>query len=185
MRSRNRNIYECNSNVFFITSTIVGSINVFNDCAIAKIFIGTLDFYQKRGDLIILAYVLMPSHFHLIVKVNKELTVSKCIGNVKRLTSRRIGDHLRASCSRDLLAQLEKAAANEPTGDSKVWQYRFDCFVINNKATLVQKIEYIHRNPVKAGLVESAEDWNFSIPKDYSFGSKGLLYIDVEWRCLK
>jgi len=72
----------------------------------------------------------------------------------------------------------------EPTKDSKVWEYRFDSFVITNENTLHQKIDYIHNNPVKVGLVSEPTQWRYSSARNYAGFDKLLVPVDVEWRCL-
>ena len=146
--------------------------------------IDSLNYYQNRGDFTIIAYVIMPDHFHLIIKTHKGLTVSKCIGSFKRITSRKITSELEKANNERLLSVLKKGALLEPTSDSRVWEYRFDSFVITNEDTLRQKIEYIHNNPVKAGLVSEPTEWRYSSAGNYAGLDDVLIPVDVEWRCL-
>ena len=63
-------------------------------------------------------------------------------------------------------------------------EYRFDSFVITNEDTLRQKIEYIHNNPVRAGLVREATEWLYSSAVNYAGLSDVLIPVDIEWKCL-
>jgi REP element-mobilizing transposase RayT len=146
--------------------------------------IDSLNFYQSRGDFIIIAYVIMLNHFHLIIKTKKGLTVSQCIGNFKRITSRKISLKLEKAGNKKLLSSLGKAASLDPTSDSRVWEYRFDSFVIMNEDALRQKINYIHNNPVKAGLVTEPSEWPYSSARNYADFDETLIQVDVEWKCL-
>lgn len=185
MRSRQRNIYESTGDVFFVTSTVVGHTKIFELDVLSNILINNLAFYQNRGDFKILAYVIMPNHFHLILKVSKKTTISKVIGNFKRITSRQISEKLSELNRIDIIDTLKEKAVEEPTNDSKVWKHRFDCLVINNVETLKQKIEYIHNNPAKNKLVSNVKEWKYCSAANYAGNSDCLLDIDAEWKCLE
>jgi putative transposase len=184
MRSRNRKSFEAHGNVFFVTSTVVGFTPVFNNADLSQIFLENLRFYQDRGDFRIIAFVLMPEHFHLIIKVNDKYTVSQIMANLKRITSRQVTAYLRAAGNQSTIALLRDATSYEPARDSKLWKPRFDSLVLTNEETLSQKIEYIHQNPVKRGLVRNAIDWPCSSARNYAGRSDILVQVDSEWRCL-
>jgi putative transposase len=184
MRSRNRKEFEEYGNLFFITSTIVGFLRVFDDPGTCQIFMTNLDYYQKRGDFVIIAYVLMPEHFHLVLNLKSDQNISRCIGNLKRITSRQISFYLKGKNQEQLISDLDKMAALEPAVDSRIWKPRFDSFVILKEETLGQKIAYIHANPVKRGLVENYEDWPYSSARNYARRGDCIIAVDVEWKCL-
>lgn len=183
MRSRNRQIYEKHGNLFFVTSTVVGSLKIFKIDSLCKIMTNNLAFYQDRGDFTILAYVIMPNHFHLVLKTNDK-SISKCMGNLKRITSREISAKLKSLGEKRILAELDKATALEPTDDSKIWENRFDSLVIVNEDTLCQKIDYNHYNPIKAGLVSEPNEWLYSSARNYEGSDDVVIPVDTEWKCL-
>ncbi len=184
MRSRNRTTFEAHGNVFFVTSTVVGFIPVFNNADVNQIFIENLHFYQDRGDFRIIAFVLMPEHFHLIIKVNDKYTVSQVMANFKRITSRQVTGYFRETGDEATIQLLQAASSREPGSDSKLWKPRFDSFVLTNEKTLIEKIQYIHQNPVKRGLVRNAVEWPYSSARNYAGRSDVLVQVDFEWRCL-
>ncbi|MFH1891268.1 MAG: transposase [Candidatus Zixiibacteriota bacterium] len=182
MRSRNRNNYERYGDVYFITSTVAGFVDIFRHRLACDIFVDCLRFYQNRGDFTLLAWVLMPNHFHLVLKRSHNLTISQILGNIKRLAARRIGQ-LRISpemcCTFD---RLTLAAALEPGNGTALWKHRFDSLVIISLDTLRQKVEYIHSNPVRKGLVNSPEQWPYSSAAQYAgVREDNPLPIDVDW----
>jgi putative transposase len=126
----------------------------------------------------------MPNHFHLILKTAEEKTISGCMANFKRLTSRHIGDYLKQIGNFELLKKLSNCAIEEPVADCRIWKPRFDCFNIILEKTLIQKINYCHYNPVKAGLVSTPEDWPYSSASNYAGVKNELLSIDTDWKCL-
>jgi putative transposase len=183
MRSRNRNHFETINNLYFVTSTIVGFVRVFND-DLYNTFINTLRFYQMRGDYRLLCYTLMPNHFHLILKTGDTSTVSQCVGNIKRIMSKQITSYLILKHEADLLRLLNQRATEEPSSDCRIWKPRFDCMVIIKEDILKQKIEYCHWNPVRAGLVKEPVDWLYSSARNYAGQDMILLDVDNEWNCL-
>jgi putative transposase len=184
LRSRNRNNFEKHGEVFFVTSTVVGFIEIFKIDSLCEIMIEKLRFYQDRGDFILLAYVIMPDHFHLVINTKNDKTISECVGNLKRITSREITAALRKLNNWDFLAKLDRAAALEATHDSRIWKHRFDSLVILNEDTLRQKIEYIHNNPVRAGLATKPSDWFYSSARNYEGMDDVPIFVDTEWKCI-
>jgi REP element-mobilizing transposase RayT len=65
------------------------------------------------------------------------------------------------------------------------WQKRYYDFNIRNYAQFVEKLRYIHRNPVKAGLCERPEDWQWSSFRHYATGAEGRVEIESEWTARK
>ena len=184
MRSRNRNIFEAQGEVFFITPTVVDFINLFDHKQACEIFVKTLQFYQTRGDFTLLAWVLMPNHFHIIIKLGEKKNISVVIGNCKRYTARQIGQLRAIPEMRQTLDQIKRTVLNEPGKGTAIWKPRFDSFVITTENTLKQKIEYIHNNPIRKMAVEEPWQWHYSSAAVYS-GRDGIeLPVDTNWSCL-
>ena len=101
----------------------------------------------------LLAWVVMPNHVHTLFQVINGWTVAKIVDSWKTFTGRRIAEHRGFTPGR-------------PEG---VWQREYWDRYIRHEGHFRQAVEYIHNNPVKAGLVRRAEDWPWS-----SAGSAGL-----------
>jgi len=65
-----------------------------------------------------------------------------------------------------------------------IWQRRFYDFNVWTERKRIEKLRYMHRNPVKRGLVENPEDWQWSSFRFYAYGEAGLVRLN-EWRVLK
>jgi putative transposase len=65
------------------------------------------------------------------------------------------------------------------------WQKRYYDFNVRNHEQFVEKLRYIHRNPVKAGLCECPEDWEWSSFNHYATGCEGRVEIESEWTARK
>lgn len=185
MRSRNRNDYERHGDVYFVTSTVAGFVDIFRHHRACEIFVDNLRFYQDRGDFTLLAWVLMPNQFHLVLKRSHGETISQIIGNIKRLTARRVGQLRTRADMCNTFDRLTVAASMEPGKGTALWKPRFDCLVIVSVDTLRQKVEYIHTNPVRKGLAVSSDQWPYSSAAQYAGKSEDdRLPVDVDWVCI-
>jgi putative transposase len=130
--------------------------------ASCRIFESALERVRRSYELSVYGYVIMPEHVHLLLSEPKRDTLADGLKSLKQGVSRRL------------------------IGDAgHFWQKRYYDFNIRDHAEFVQKLRYIHRNPVKAGLCERPEDWQWSSFRHYASGSKGRVEIESEWTARK
>ena len=172
MRSRQRQAFDQHGYIHFVTSSTRDRAKVFVSEFARGVFCDTLRFYIDRGDFTLLAWVLMPNHFHLVLKRSEKHTISQIVGNIKRYTARVIRDEFRRE------KQLPPCLAQS------LWQPRFDAFLITSLDTLRQKIAYIHNNPVRSQLAPVSDAWPFSSAGAYAGKGHCRLPVDIAWRCL-
>ena len=105
------------------------------------------------------AYVFMPEHVHLIVYPNRvDYRISEFSWHVKQPMANRVQHKLK----RDHPDYLERACNGNPQGIFRFWQHRgYDRNLVSVKSA-IQKAEYCHANPVKRGLVTTADQWKWS-----------------------
>ena len=175
-RSRYR-VYE-NFSPHFLTCTVVNWFPLFNDPNLIEILYASLHFMQKHNRLTIYAYVIMDTHMHL---VGASANLSKEIANFKSFTARRLIDTLKEKKEKKLLEQLAQAKAlHKKDRQFQVWQEGSHPQVLQNEAMMRQKIEYIHHNPVKRGLVDEPVQWEYSSAANYA-GLPGLMDVEQKW----
>ena len=102
------------------------------------------------------AWVVMPNHVHVLFQPLGKWTMAKIVASWKSFTGRRIAPH------------LERQAPAWPSPIHRVWQRDYWDRFIRNEQHFWTTVAYIHTNPVKAGLVESAEDWLWSSARSSS-----------------
>jgi len=86
----------------------------------------------------------------------------------------------------DALKSLKQGVSRRLIGDAEhFWQKRYYDFNIRNYPQFVEKLRYIHRNPVKAGLCDRPEDWQWSSFRHYATGAEGRVEIESEWTARK
>ena len=96
---------------FFVTTTIVKFIPLFNNSKFCDILISNIKYYRERYKFEVLGYVIMPTHFHWIVKVNPELgSISDIMRDIKKFTAWQIFDLLDNTSNKDLLNIFAVAA---------------------------------------------------------------------------
>jgi REP element-mobilizing transposase RayT len=109
---------------FFITTTVVKFIPVFNKPLFCDILISNIKHYREKYKFSILGYVIMLTHFHWIIEVDDE--------------------------------------------------------VIRDQKMFWNKLNYIHKNPVKSGLVLKSEDYKYSSARNYAFNDHSVIEVNTE-----
>jgi|AntRauTorcE11897_2_1112592.scaffolds.fasta_scaffold00096_3 REP element-mobilizing transposase RayT len=161
---------------YLITSTVSGRLPLFAMQSIRQILVAGLNFLIYKRNISILAYVIMPDHIHFIAQGTD---LGKKISSFKSYSARRMIDLLKEEGDNQLLRKLNEAKLpTQKDREHQIWTEGFHPKQISNAAVMGQKIEYIHYNPVKAGLVERKSDWVYSSYGDY-FGYSTCL-VDVE-----
>ena len=141
-----------------------------------QIILDSLVFCRKSKGLILHAYVLMVDHLHLIARHED---VSDFMRDFKTWNSRKITEQLKQEGRTDFLKlfQLIAPQGSRPQ-EFRVWQDGFHPKSIVSDAMMLQKLRYIHNNPVRKGFVKAPEDWRYSSAGSYLTGGQGVLKID-------
>ena len=153
----------------YVTGNFLDRIPVFNQETCCQSFIDTFSTLIMEWPGKLIAYVLMPDHFHLIVNP-QDGRIKEFTGNLKSLSARAI-----TKTARGIEFKLDSE------GSAHVWQESFKAVPLWSAWMIWQKINYIHANPVKAGLVSSAKDYHWSSFQAFHTGSEKPLKVDQEW----
>jgi REP element-mobilizing transposase RayT len=167
--------------VVFLTTTVVNHLNLFDDDGKYQILIENLRFYLDKYRMKVIAYVLMPGHFHLIIYNLQLNSVSMFMAGVKKSSAIRLKRYLKEIGHRKLLAEFGTAASGYKRQKHKIWMDRFDAVSLYSLPVLRTKMDYIHSNPVRKGLVKQITDWRYSSARDYYDDTPGPIPIWKEW----
>lgn len=115
-----------------------------------------LERVRKRYRLVVAGYVVMPEHVHLLVSEPRIGSLGRAIQALKLSVARR--------------------RAERP-----FWQARYYDFNVHTREKHVEKLRYLHRNPVVRGLVTRPEDWAWSSYRHYAAGALGVVEIESKW----
>jgi len=158
----------------FVTTTVAEWTPVFADEGCARSILQQLHRTVIHHQLSLAAYVVMPSHIHLLLGFKEIEKLSKVIQQFKSLSTRQLQPLLPPNL-------IEVFHRN---GRYQFWKPRFDDVIIWSEKQFRIKVDYIHRNPVKAGLVGTAPDYIYSSARDWLLNEPGLVPIDKEWAWL-
>ena len=177
VRSRYRINELCTAH--FVTSTIVEWLPVFTTAARCDILIQSLEYCRAHKGLKIHAWVILDSHFHAILAAPD---LSRVLADLKRHTAHQILELLKTERCEWLLNQFQYfRAAHKVDSTNHTWQEGPHPQAIVSDEIMLQKLEYLHQNPVKRGLVAVPEHWRYSSAHEWCPGVTPLLRCDV-WR---
>jgi putative transposase len=187
-----------NRNIYFVTFTILGWKNIFVEVKYIDLIYKWFDYQKKTYENKIHAYVIMPNHFHGIFYLSeKSPNIMKLIQNAKRFLAYEIikllkedcglrrgspltGDSLRAVEIEEVLKFFSESVNIKKNAKYKVFEDGFDCKVIYSKKFFLQKLNYIHKNPLQEHwrLTDQAEKFIYSSASNYIL-AKGKYEVDV------
>jgi len=136
-------------------------------------FVRILDEVRIRHKFKLVGYVVMPEHVHLLMGEPKKVTPSKVLQVLKQKVSRA----LRNRTKKRVIGQLLLEFPGDATEAEAFWQRRFYDFNVYSRKKLMEKLEYMHANPVQRKLVVHPKDWPWSSWSNYVKG-EGLIRMD-------
>ena len=171
------------NHIHFITPTIVGWLDVFSRKIYRDIIIESLSYCRKEKGLNIHAYVIMTNHLHLVVSAKEGYKLSDIIRDFKSYTAKRIIEemlHNPKESRQEWMLRLLKyfAKYNKRNKTYQLWQQGNYPVELVSKTWIGRRIEYVHENPVKAGLVRRQEDYVYSSASNY-LDLESELEIDI------
>ena len=162
----------------FITCTVLHWIPVFTNTESMGIIVKSLKYLQKNDNLKIYAYVILENHLHMIVQSDD---LVKTMQRFKRHTAKEIILLLKQRNTTTILEQLSfYKKSHKKSSDHQLWQEGYQPKLIQDEKMMIEKIEYIHNNPVKRGFVDEDWHWRYSSARDYS-GREGMIKISKLW----
>jgi len=164
----------------YLTFQVVYWIDLFSRKIYRDIIIDSLKYCQREKGLEIFAWVIMSNHVHVLVR-SQYNDLSGTIRDFKKFTSKAIiqaiSDGTAESRKEWMLRLFHHAAKRQnKKGEYQVWTHENHAVETTSNAFIESKVEYIHNNPVRNGLVRNPEDYIYSSASAYS-GIEGL--IDV------
>jgi REP element-mobilizing transposase RayT len=163
---------------YFLTCTIVGWQAVFTRPEAVQIVFDSWNFLKKEKGFRRYAYVVLENHLHLIASAPE---LANAIKSFKMYTARQIIDLLESQGATVLLRQLRALKRRHKTeSDYQVWEEGSMPKQIDSDDMMLQKLEYIHNNPVKRGYIDDPVHWRYSSARNYA-GLPGLVDVITDW----
>jgi len=151
--------YQKQGCLHFITFSCYRRMPLLDSLMAKETFERTLERVRVWYGCYITGYVVMPEQVHLLISEPERSKLSVAIQMLKQITSQKLrAKHL-----------------------PRFWQVRYYDFPVWSEAKRIEKLRYIHRNPVKRGLVKRPEDWKWSSFVHYATGTEGIVEIESHW----
>ena len=128
-----------------------------------SVFEEALEQVRQRHDFVVAGYVLMPEHVHLLVNEPPEVSLATAIQVLKQTTSKRL----------------------KLSEEEQFWLRRYYDFNVWTDEKRIEKLRYMHQNPIRRGLADKPEDWPWSSFRHYATGVEGIVEIESFWTANK
>jgi putative transposase len=168
--------------IHFITFAVVEWVDVFTKQCYRDIVLDSIRHCQVNRGLSLHCWCIMSNHLHLILSaMNGDL--SDVLRDFKKYTSKQIVKAIednKQESRRDWMLRIfsQEGEKNSRNKNYQFWRQDNQPQELYSAAFICQKINYIHQNPVEAGIVEKPEHYLYSSAKDYVLRKKcGLLDV--------
>jgi putative transposase len=171
----------------FWTISCFHRLSFFWEDSVKQVAVDGLDKMRVKHGICLLGYVVMPEHVHVLLYPQIRgsqipISISDLLRDFKQFVGFhgkvRLRDYWREH--KRLWSEPLNAWAQGRLGSQDFWNTRCHDFNIDQHATLLEKLEYCHNNPVKRGLVLKADEWKWSSCRFFSSEDRSVLPMD--WR---
>ncbi len=171
--TKNLRRYYGSGHLHFITFSCYRRMPMLASVRAKNEFVRILDQVRKRYGFALVGYVVMPEHVHLLIGEPPQKTPSVVLQVLKQRASRQLRRKPRSA------GQLILPFVDRTKEMRLFWERRFHDFNVWSREKKIEKLKYMHRNPVKRGLVRDVKDWPWSSYSFYAGEEAVLLRIDT------
>ena len=154
--------FQSAESLHFITFSCFHRLPLLETPGAMETFEAVLEQLRARHQARVYAYVLMPEHVHLLINEPPRILLAQFLKAVKQIASRKLRGRR-----------------------EKFWQERYYDSNVHGEKERADVIRYIHRNPVKRGLVTRPEEWPWSSFRHYATGVAGMVEIESQWTAFR
>jgi REP element-mobilizing transposase RayT len=155
----------------FITATVVDWIDVFTRKIYRDSIIECLDYCIQNKGMILYGYVIMSNHIHMIIQ-SDDAKLSDLVRDFKKFTAKTILEKIQTepeSRREWMLERFQKATESHSRNTNfQFWQYGNHAEEIFTTQYLWSKLDYIHLNPIRSGIVTKIDDYVYSSASNYT-----------------
>ncbi|MDF3079295.1 MAG: transposase [Sphingobacteriaceae bacterium] len=168
--------------IHFVTFTVVDWVDIFTRQIYKQVIADALNYCNQQKGFNIHAYCLMTNHLHLLISANHPFKLPDIIRDFKKHTNKKLiaEIQLEPESRRDWIMYRFQyhAKYNNRIQDLKLWQDGYHAIECSDLNVLAQKLDYIHNNPVRTGIVAYPEHYLYSSAQVYN-GGKGPVTVEV------
>jgi putative transposase len=155
--------YQESEQSHFLTFSCYRRQQNFRESRLRDLFVRCLEQTRVRFGLRVYGFVVMLEHVHLLVSEPDRSSLASAVQSLKLALAKRL-----PAVGRNVLAP-------------PFWQKRYYDHNISDDEKFIEKLRYIHHNPVMRGLVEKPGDWAWSSFRHYARGEAGIIEIESDW----
>jgi REP element-mobilizing transposase RayT len=166
----------------FVTFTAVAWIDVFSRELYKELFIGSLKYCQENKGLVLHAWVIMTNHVHLVISSHSN-KLEGLVRDIKKYTRKKIKTAIEESAVESrkdwMLNIFSYSGKNNPNNkEFQLWKQDYHPIELDTAEKMQQRLDYLHENPVRSGLVWEPWHFKYSSAIDYYTNEKGLITIE-------
>lgn len=167
--------------IHYVTAVTHRRVPVFRSEVACSLFAETLGKTREAYPFKLIGYVIMPDHVHLLLNP-LSCDIGGLMRRLKGMSARRIIDWLRAEGHATSLAKLALSVPQKHSHLYAVWQKDYSAIDLWSPKFIGQKLNYIHCNPVRAGLCEHPARWRWSSYGAYLPHEPGSVPLEMDWK---
>jgi len=149
---------------YYLTSVAHHRLPIFQTDAIKKIVCDAFDEARKSAGILVFAYVLMLDHTHVLTDTAREM--KEVLRYLNGVSAKRLINHLKENGHESSLAKL-RIQDRGKNHKYSVYEHHPNALRITGEDSLIQKANYIHLNPVRAGLVAHPDEYLYSSSRQW------------------
>jgi len=130
------------------------------------LFLKVLEQTRQNYRFVVAGYAVMPEHFHMLIGEPEKADPSVVMQVLKQ----------------NFAKQVLRNNLRKESQERHIWQHRFYDFVTWSEKKRIEKLRYMHNNPVKRGLVSEPEQWPWSSFRHYAYGETGPVLVNEQIR---
>ena len=158
-------------NLHFITSSCYRRVRLFASAHSREVFLEIFERVRRRYDFLVIGFVVMPEHIHLLISEPTWKTVAVVMQVLKKRVADRLLPKRKPSRQRELWASALRR---------HFWQPRYYDFNVYSDRKVTEKLRYMHWNPVRRGLVAAPELWRWSSYRTFANPKEGI--VKLNWQ---
>lgn len=165
--------------LYYVTSVKFNRVPIFSEEFACQILISVLAEVRDHFPFKLIAYVIMPDHFHVIVNPI-DGDISKWLLRFRGLSARRIIAYLKEAEANDWLRKLTLSSTQKRNHKFALWHKDPSIVHLFSDKFAIQKSSYIHANPTRAGLTDHPAKWKWSSYFSYLPHEDGDVAIEMD-----
>jgi putative transposase len=166
--------YYGRGDLHFVTFSCYQRLPLLEKASARALVVKALERVREEYGFLLVGYVVMPEHVHLLISEPHRGTPSTVLHMLKQRISRRMRKEQQTA-----LGQVNEASRESEADLRQFWQARFYDFNVFTEKKKREKLEYMHGNPVMRRLVGHPKDWLWSSWSNYARNGEGLIAVDL------